>query len=95
MDLRIASRLEQVCADDPLWKRLRGYSEALSDEQDDDMRRDALPMYLRPLFDDLLAASQALTVHEKRVAELQGLIAAQGLIARVLEFYPDKEAPAP
>lgn len=95
MDLRIASRLEQVCADDPLWKRLRGYSEALSDEQDDDMRRDALPMHLRPLFDDLLAASQALTVHEKRVAELQGLVDLGGIIVRSLMSHPDKEAAPP
>ena len=54
----------------PLHERLLAHSRALGDEQDDDLRRDSLPPHLRPVFDDLLLAAQALETRRQEVAHL-------------------------
>lgn len=54
----------------PLHERLLAHSRTLGDEQDNDLRRDSLPPHLRPVFDDLLLAAQALETRQHEVAHL-------------------------
>lgn len=61
-------RSERTDVDAPLHQRLLEHSRVLGSEQDDDLRRDSLPPHLRPVFDDLLLASQVLAGHDEQVA---------------------------
>lgn len=63
-----APRPERTNVDAPLHQRLLEHSRVLGPEQDDDLRRDSLPPHLRPVFDDLLLASQALAGHDVQVS---------------------------
>mgnify|MGYP003525006214 FL=1 len=63
-----APRPERTGVDAPLHQRLLEHSRVLGPEQDDDLRRDSLPPHLRPVFDDLLLASQTLAGHDEQIA---------------------------
>lgn len=68
----------------PLPERLLAHSRVLGDEQDDDLRRDALPPHLRPVFDDLLLAAQALETRRQEVAHLHEAAARRNVQLDVL-----------